>query len=401
MSDHRSLLSELEAAAGVTFFDYQVEAFEKAVAHATVSPNPRRCLFYKTGAGKSLTALVDMRLWGQRQAVVIAPPSTFEQWKKFSALLGVEVECMSHAKFRMKATRVNRAVPVIADELHMFGGHDGLGWKKLDKMAMHLQAPMILASATPNYNDAERVYCVKHILDPHGTKGGYLDFLYRECETEANPFGLMPKVLGFRKFPEAKDYLASLPYVDYLPDDLLYRVIDIPIPALHCKSMDLFGYNERDHRMFASLIEERHTRTFQSLVTPDGWLVDEAYSVLLDQRRARSGPLLVFSAHATVALAAARTLNERGIACSVLTGKTPARAKADLIARFLSGSIDVLIGTATLATGTDGMDKVCDSLLVLDDTDDDSLRRQLIGRIMPRGAGGSAASKEVRRVLLQ
>lgn len=49
----------------------------------------------------------------------------------------------------------------------------------------------------------------------------------------------------------------------------------------------------------------------------------------------------------------------------------------------------MLVATATLATGTDGLDKVCDTLLILQDTQDDSLRRQLIGRILPRGDGAS------------
>ena len=62
--------------------------------------------------------------------------------------------------------------------------------------------------------------------------------------------------------------------------------------------------------------------------------------------------------------------------------------------------LDVLVGTATLATGTDGMDKVCDQLIILDDTDDDALRRQLVGRIMPRGGDGDASSKSVYRFLL-
>ena len=70
------------------------------------------------------------------------------------------------------------------------------------------------------------------------------------------------------------------------------------------------------------------------------------------------------------------------------------------MAAFLDGVLDVLVGTASLATGTDGLDKVCNQLIILDDTDDDSLRRQLIGRIMPRGEGGDASVKQVHRLVL-
>ena len=42
---------------------------------------------------------------------------------------------------------------------------------------------------------------------------------------------------------------------------------------------------------------------------------------------------------------------------------------------------------------------MCDTLLILDDTDDDALRRQLIGRIMPRGDYVSIADKQIFRLL--
>ena len=50
-----------------------------------------------------------------------------------------------------------------------------------------------------------------------------------------------------------------------------------------------------------------------------------------------------------------------------------------------------LVGTQTLATGTDGLDKMCDLLVILDDTEDNAMRRQLIGRIMPRGHATAVA----------
>jgi superfamily II DNA or RNA helicase len=66
-------------------------------------------------------------------------------------------------------------------------------------------------------------------------------------------------------------------------------------------------------------------------------------------------------------------------------GKTSHKVKNALMDRFTEGAFDVFVGTATMATGSDGIDKVCDLLIILDDTDDEALRRQLIGRILPRG----------------
>ena len=130
--------------------------------------NPDRlCVYYPTGTGKTGISLIAMHLRGHEEVLVIAPPSTQEKWAEDAGKLGMKIQLMSHAKFRMKNTQLSRTTPIIVDEFHMLGGHTGQGWVKLDRLARGLKAPLIINSATPNYNDAERVYCVAHILDPH------------------------------------------------------------------------------------------------------------------------------------------------------------------------------------------------------------------------------------------
>jgi superfamily II DNA or RNA helicase len=389
-------ITDLEGKAGVSWFDYQWDAFLKMAQQAAPQ---RRCLYYTTGAGKSLTALVDVLLTGANTAVVIAPPSTHPAWQATASRLGMSVECMSHAKFRMKDTKLSRTKAVIADEVHLFGGHKGKGWKKLDTLARHLQAPLIVASATPNYNDAERVYCIQHVLDPHSCKGGYIEFLYRHCDTEANPFGREPIVTGFRNYPDAAAYLSDLEYVDYLPDDLVYTIADIPWSVAKEPALDTYGYDRYRHRIIASIIEERHRRIQIALIDENGYLDVDIYDKVL-ALAAGQGPVLIFAAHSTVAEALSKNMHTDKYLHRLVTGKTSGGLKADAIREFNSKQVPFLIGTASLATGTDGMDKVCDTLIILDDTDDDALRRQLIGRIMPRGEGGDASIKKVYRFVL-
>lgn len=394
-----STISEIERLAGQELFDYQVEALLEAAALPGVAQ--RTCLYYKTGAGKSITALGQLLVWGWHEALVIAPPATHSQWTDLGTRLGMRLEVMSHAKFRMKDTRLSRTMPVVADEMHLFGGHGGKGWQKLDRLAMHLRAPMVLASATPNYNDADRVYCIEHILSPQRVKGGFLQFLYRHCETEQNPFGMMPKVLGFLKYPDAASYLADLPGVSYLPDDLVYSICDVPIAEWDDADLDDYGYDAKNHRVMASIIEERHTRVFRALVNDQNLVHDHVYRELETLLARATTPVLVFSAHSTVANALHVTLESRGVQSDVVVGDLTPKQKRLRIEKFLSGDTDVLVGTATLATGTDGMDKVCDWLIILDDTDDDSLRRQLVGRIMPRGLDTDVSKKNVYRLVQQ
>jgi superfamily II DNA or RNA helicase len=80
-----------------------------------------------------------------------------------------------------------------------------------------------------------------------------------------------------------------------------------------------------------------------------------------------------------------------------VTGDLSQKDKEHALNLFKSGHLHALVGTATLATGTDGLDKVCHTLIIVDDTDDDALRRQLIGRIMHRGAGQATSQKKILR----
>jgi hypothetical protein len=263
-------------------------------------------------------------------------------------------------------------------------------------MAMGLKAPLFLLSATPNYNDAERCYCVQHILSPSVVRGGYLQFLYENCTTEQNRFGMIPNVTGFKDYPDAAAFLADLPKVFYLPDDLVYDIEDVLYPELTPRTLEVLRYDERNHRMIASDIEYRHTVRYQGLVNQDGRLRRGITDTLIDHINAAGGTALVFCTHATVAYAVSESLGLRGVDHWIVTGKTGARSKDELIQAFLKDG-GVMVGTATLATGTDGMDKVCDTLIILDDTDDDALRRQLIGRIMPRGEQADVSAKRVLR----
>lgn len=396
-------INDLENEVGLTFLDYQHETLAAAACFS--GPSQRACLYYRTGAGKSYTSLALVRLWGHNAAVVVAPPSTHQAWEKAGAKFGVEVEAMSHAKFRMKDTKLSRTKALIADEMHMFGGHQGQGWRKLHKLGQHLQAPLVMASATPNYNDADRVYCIESVLDPVRTKGGYLEFVYRHCNTRQNPFGMEPLIdddQPFRNYTgdnAAAEYLADLPGVFYLPDDLVYTINDITYPEDIAWPVEVYGYDERKHRMVASIIEESHLRRYQGLVDKDGFIHDHVFEILTDLAGAATTPLLVYCDHATVAEALVKSLDSTDCAFDSVTGKVSKKEKDRIIQNFREGRLDVLVGTATLATGTDGLDKMCDWLVILDDTQDDSLRRQLIGRIMPRGEDVDASKKQVYRLV--
>ena len=377
----------------VSLHDYQRASVARAEALGQTHKMPRLCLYYKTGAGKTRTALAAVLVMGHTDVLVVAPPTTHKHWVDTARDMGFDgdITVVSHAKFRQKEYRLSRSKAVIVDEFHMLGGFKAAGFKKLEKLAGGLHAPLVICSATPNYNDVERCYCIQRIIDRRSTEGGYLSFIYKHCATEVNPFGHVPKVTSFLHYPDAASFLADLPNVEYIEDDLVYDIEDVglqlPIPG----ELLEYGVDRRRERMVGSIIERKHTVIDHMLVTEENFLADPVRYLLVQEIKRSPTPVLVFAVHTAVVDATIRTLSKDGYTALGVTGKMTGPAKNFIIEEFKAGQAQALVGTQSLATGTDGLDQVCDTLVILDDTEDNAMRRQLIGRIMPRGDAASIA----------
>ena len=390
---------KIEQLLGKGLFDHQ-----RAALDFWESDRPHRdrlCLYYKTGSGKTLTSLLCMwtRVQGQETVLVVAPPSTHMSWAAAAAVLGMDVQCVSHAKFRQQTFKVQRTTPIIIDEFHMLGGYQAQGWKKLERIARGLQAPLIICSATPNYNDVERCYCVQKIVDPDSARGGYIEFLYQHCETRQSPFSMTPEVVGFRSQQSAAEFLAAMRNVLHVPDDVDYTVQDVPLPRQMSLEFDEYGLSPFDLRLMASQIEARHTERRFNLIGTDDQFRQSVYHTVADLvGNLPPTKVLMFCNSSRIAQALHQCLCSYGVPAGIITGKDTKKAKEAELRRFISGDMEVLVGTASIATGTDGIDKGSDLLILVDDTDDESLRRQIIGRILPRGADTDASKKVIYRL---
>lgn len=391
---------KIEQLLGKALFDHQRAALDFWESARLVED--RLCLYYKTGSGKTLTSLLCMwaRVQGQETVLVVAPPSTHMSWAAAAAVLEMEVECVSHAKFRQQAFKVLRTTPIIIDEFHMLGGYQAQGWKKLERISRGLQAPLIICSATPNYNDVERCYCVQKIVDPDSTRGGYLEFLYQHCETRQSPFSMTPEVVGFRSQQSAAEFLAAMRNVLHVPDDVDYTVQDVPLPRQMSLEFDEYGLSPFGTRLMASQIEARHTERRFNLIDANDLFRQSVYDEL--SRLVGDLPptkVLMFCNSSRIAEALYQCLCSNNVPAGIITGKDSKKVKEKELHRFIHGDVEVLVGTASIATGTDGIDKVSDLLILVDDTDDESLRRQIIGRILPRGADTDASKKVIYRLI--
>ena len=351
----------------------QNAAYEKFLTR----DSQRLLLFFPTGEGKSKTSLALVSAAGYDEAIVIAPPGVHASWEADAKALGMKLRLDSVQKFRMSETKYPAGVPWIVDEFHKMGGHGAQGFKKLNRMSRKITTPMILCSATPNYNDYERCFCADVLLDDNPIRD-YGTWIYKNCETEVNRFGYYPIITGLLNYDSPAEYLYSQPWTAYVEDRAVWRseILDLETPDYSV--FERYGLLVRENRIVASLMEKSHARVRLQLIDDDGFIRPEVLSKVLDTISDKKW--IIFCAHSRVAEALSLSLGESAV---LLTGET---ANKEVVKKkFLETDVH-LIATSALAEGIDGLDKVCQSMLILDDiVGDDAKRRQLIGRILPRG----------------
>ena len=397
------------ATRGITLFDYQ-EAFLD-IWRAQDAPR-RACLYYRTGGGKTMTALAAMYMthptkddFTDSPLLVVAPPSTHESWTKTAGMFDIAVEVISHAKFRQKTFVIPRDMDIIVDEFHLLGGAKGQGFKKIKQIARGSRGDIIICSATPNYNDAERVYCVMSVIDPKMVVGGYVQFLMTNCVTRVNPFSATPLVDRFREFDDAEEFLALHPNVHFVPELYTAEIQDIELPSTQVEWFNKYGLLKdsiwlggRDAPMLCtSTMLRSHIQRRMNTFDKNGLrqeIIDQL-TILVENAPSK---ILIYSTSTIILNALENYLLLQKANYSLINGVMSTNKKTRELQAFLTDpDVFFLIGTAAMATGTDGIDKVADTLIILDDTPDDSARKQLIGRILPRGTASDASKKQVYR----
>ena len=364
------------------------------------SDNERRFLFFPTGEGKSKTALGLVCSTGIREVVIIAPPKTHSSWLADAATLGLNVvRIHSFEKFRMKDTLYPKGAAWIVDEYHKLGGHGAEGFKKFSKMMAHFSGPLIGCSATPNYNDYDRVFCTESVFDPRSGRN-YGDWILGpKCVTTPNRYAYYPDVVGLTGYADVLDYFSKQSWVSYIEDRATWNEVELVLKRPDLDVFERLGYDHATHRIVNSDMEKRHKRVDKSFIDPvTKEIRHEIWSEIIQLAWENSDRerWMIVCAHKTVAEALYKSFkthmhDEVWLITGDTTDINPARSA------FVASDRGVLIGTTALAEGVDGLDKACQTMLILDDiVGDDAKRRQLIGRILPRGAEDSRVRLVVR-----
>lgn len=379
---------------------HQKDAFERwdMAADNPLWANPDRvCLYFPTGKGKTGTALGLLYIRDFTEAYVICPPSTANDWIAAGLRLGIKVMPMSHMLFRDKKTTLKRGVPIVVDEFHMLGNR-GLGWKKAyayHERKLPKGIPLIICSATPQYNDVERVFCIGTIVDAPNHPRDYETWLYDHCRLKKNPFGALPLVDRLINFDSAENFLASIPSVCYIPDDAPDILVPVVVDSHLSEEFEIYNLDHRNKKIMSSTMEKKHTRRFQQIVSEDGRITAPVQEHIAHIFRGDpDGTVMLFAMHLTVAKVLYEFLEESHPGeVAFVHGELTKKRKDQEIAKFKDGTAKFMVGTQSMSTGTDGLDKICDTMIIVDDMEDPSARRQLVGRILVRGTSGSNDNK--------
>ena len=365
-------------------FTHWKDSQEAAFGQFQSLPNKRIFLFFPTGEGKSKTSLALIKSQGFDKIVVVAPKKTHSQWERDAAVLDFQLKLYSPEKFRMKGTPVPTNVPWIIDEYHKLGGPSAQGFKKWKSLSAKIQAPIVGMSATPNYNDPDRVFCLEVTFE-ESPVSNYGDWLYKNCKTEPNRFAYYPIVTGLLRFDSPLDMLKSKSWVAFVEDTAVWNKHELVLPTMYDYKFEQYGLLERQLRVVASDMEKRHARVSLCFLNDKGRIRKRVLRAVQEElaKYPQYKKWLIVCAHKTIATALYESL-KRDV--WLITGDTK-----DIEPEkngFIVAKHGWLIGTTALAEGVDGLDKTCQAMLLLDDIEGDaSKRRQIIGRILPRGTG--------------
>lgn len=365
------------------------------------SSDPRKValLYYSMGTGKTLTGIQVARNASQAllcdSVFVIAPPSTNREWDKYlKAYVSVPWKVVSHRWVTLNADYVKTlslGTFLIVDELHISCNRGKKGTVAVSKFVYRSFASLLL-SGTPFRNKEERLFTVHDWL--FGNAGNYDKWLHEFCNTEPDRFSYYPKLVSF-KAGGIEEYLRSIdryPYkkVYFEVREMDYRTKEefLPITSPQYNLLEkLSVYGTGEIRIANSVM--RKQRYLSYLKYCDRLEVDRENDtcILLGARQDVADIIrkncdrnpIIYSQSSKVA-----DLYRRMFTDSLyIDGKTSRKEKDRILSLYKQGG-RMLFATDSVSTGTDGLQDATDCIVILYDTDDDTSRDQLIGRI----AGG-------------
>lgn len=354
-------------------------------------------LYYSPGTGKTLTGVqiaknhTDMGTFDF--VLVIAPPSTQKSWETYlGKYVSVPFKVVSHqwiAKNSATVANMSRKTFLILDELHLSCNRGKPSTKAAEKFVYRASATILL-SGTPFRNKEERLFTVQQWL--FGDIKNYEMWLHEYCNTEPDRFSYYPNFISF-KAGDIEEYLRSIDRYPYKKVYLEIRKMKykttneyLPIVNPLYKILDNYSVYGTERITVANSVM-RKLRYLSYLKYCDRIEAEDDSCVLYGARTDVRKILEKYAHRMPIVYSQSSKIAElyrnEFPGSLYIDGKTTKKNKEAILAQYKAGG-KMIFATDSVSTGTDGLQETTDCIVVLYDTNDDTSRDQLIGRI----AGG-------------
>lgn len=356
-------------------------------------------LYHSMGKGKTMTAVqiaknaIDANHCDS--LLVVAPPSTHKDWNAlFEKYIDVQFKVVSLQwliKNKEFLRYINKETLVIIDEIHL-ASNRGKEGTKVATAIINRAFGSLLMSGTPFRNKEERLFVVHDWL--FGDAKNYENWLNEYCNTIPDRFAYYPKFVSF-KAGEIEDYLEQIDRMPYKKifiekEDMEYKTTFEYLPILNNQYNVLEKYSVYGKERLIVANSVMRKLRYMSYLKYCGYIEADIENDTCTLHEPRQDILEIINRYSprnpiiyAQSSKVARFYADLYPDSLYIDGKTTKKNKDLIFSEFKRGG-KILFATDSISTGTDGAQEATDCILVLYDTNDNTSRDQLIGRI----AGG-------------
>src|SRR5271166_142029 len=340
------------------------------------------------GAGKTASAGLASYAVGSKLTVVLAANSTLLGWKKQleDTFRGVQVYfapdqvgrgtgaflILNYEKFQRQDTALVKKIVklhpdlVVLDEVQLIKHRENGTAQSLRRSALTSlldslpDARVLCMSATPVINTLVEGISILEIAS-----GGQLPKL-RHQPTVSNALSVYYQLLrnGLRYRPEYGQ--------------------DLDIRPVTVKRNDLVDFLKQGRIDVLGLEQKLLLPKLQAV---EGFL--------------KPGTILYLEYVHGMASAAQQFVKSKGLSVAEYTGKASATDRESMEGRFISGEVDVLIGSRAISIGVDGLQKRCDRMIFLSLPWTHAAFEQTVGRVYRQGSNAAHVEIVIPQIIIE
>lgn len=392
----------------MTLYPYQVEGVE------WLSKFHFALLADEMGLGKTPQAIVAAKKAGVKRVVVVCPAVTIPQWRRqleawAPGTFDVMVLSYNQVVQKLETLKLARFDLMILDEAHFVKSLDAQRAQAIlgkDGLIRHCKRVWAL-TGTPMENHPGELWTLTKVFGY--TKYRYEDWMARFCKMRHTPYGLKPVGANADAMPELRQIMGRFTLrrrvrevMKDLPKVTIDTVVVEPGPVnmiehfpayqnagktlvdvrrdMDAQLMELMDYADSDESFDALAAKTDSYSTLRRFV---GLQKCQALADLIRAEMGYRYKLVVFFEHKAV-VEEMRLLLPPGLGMKSIYGGTKPEKRDEAIRQFIDKpdrNHVLLINTSVGGTGLDGLQKVCNQVIMLEPSWVPGKNAQAIARI--------------------